>query len=537
MMKHSDRMAASPVVAGTAAPRQRPAVISAPVLRQRTVERPGPGVFGWAAAGYGRGLIVLLVVYLAVYGGVLIWTDGLPYGTDNNESFSVLWHAQNMANQDFFRSYWLTDEAFSPHPEAHPFVHTHQGNVPRLFGFLIYVLGARTIEAQIIVTTLTMGTLGVFLMYHFLSRIGGPVFALVTSLVFLTDYLFYAQWHVVTYRVWHGIFLFGGLTCVSGLIQTAHPRRWLLLTWLTFAGLFYYELIFVGLVSILCALYAVVSGWRRPLRVVLFGSFQVLGGLTALTILTFQLVGYLGWEGLKQDIYLTFLARNFADASIEDQVQAFYAAHNVAFWNNVLDSTPYRNVRALLGLMFGFHLQAWTPLLVAMVLVLVGGWLLGLAGWPSALLRTVRRYDASPLEAWLPAVPTWAPGRWSVRGLLRLRLGSAMVRTAMNVDVDLDQLVPSIVWWLLRAVPLTLAGHFALVRIVADRAFLGIPASAPPAVSLRVSVLLFLVALVVTIGGLLLFRQAGDGPATGRPEPGRVALATALLLLVGLLVP
>lgn len=495
----------------------------------------------WAAGGYGRGLLTLLAVYLVLYGGLLIWTDGLPYVSDNNESFSVFWHAQNMANQSFFRSYWLTDEAFSPLPEAHPFVHTHQGNVPRIFGLLLYLLGARTIEAQIVITTLTLGVLCVFLMYHVFTRMAGPRFALVTSLVFLTDYIFYAQWHIVTYRVWHGIFLFGGLACADRLFRATHPRRWLLVTWLTFAGLFYYELVFVAFASILCALYAVMFGWRQPRRVVLFGVMQALGGVTALGVLTLQLTAYLGWDGLKQDIYLTFVSRNFADPSIQAQVEAFYAANNVAFWKNVMDSTPYRTPQALLDVLLTFHLQVWTPLLQAMVLMVLTGWLLGLAGRPAGLMAWLRPRIGARVDWWRArwpgALPTLDPGSWSARGHLNVRVGPMMGRAYLSLGMEPAALLRTLLWWGLRVVPLTLAGHFTLVRITADRSFLGLPAEAPPAVSPSVSALLLGVALALTVGGLLLLRRSDGEVRHAGPELGRVALATALLLSVGLLLP
>src|SRR5713226_9269408 len=53
--------------------------------------------------------------YLTLYGWLLVATDFLPYVTDNNESFSSLWHAANMYNFGVGQSYGLADESFSPH--------------------------------------------------------------------------------------------------------------------------------------------------------------------------------------------------------------------------------------------------------------------------------------------------------------------------------------------------------------------------------------------------------------------------------------
>src|SRR5262249_40360729 len=94
--------------------------------------------------------------YAVVCGWLVVRSHGLPYVLDNNESFSSLHHAYNLYHFDFWKTCGLTDEAFSPDPEAHPFLYTHQGNFPRAFAFLIFVLGARTIESQVWITTFTV---------------------------------------------------------------------------------------------------------------------------------------------------------------------------------------------------------------------------------------------------------------------------------------------------------------------------------------------------------------------------------------------
>src|SRR5689334_12990764 len=102
-------------------------------------------------------LVLLLLLYVVAYGWILVSTDFMPYVMDNNESFSVLVHASNMQQFSFWKSCGLTDEAYGPDPAAHPFIHTHQGNMPRLFGFLFYVMGAKSIESPIVITTAVIG--------------------------------------------------------------------------------------------------------------------------------------------------------------------------------------------------------------------------------------------------------------------------------------------------------------------------------------------------------------------------------------------
>ena len=102
---------------------------------------------------------LLAALHLVLYGALLAWSGGVPYVFDNNESFSSLIHARNLYQFPLSDSMGLTDESFSPDPEAHPLVCTHQGNFPRAFAIVIYAAGARTIESQIVVTTMTVGSL------------------------------------------------------------------------------------------------------------------------------------------------------------------------------------------------------------------------------------------------------------------------------------------------------------------------------------------------------------------------------------------
>src|SRR5262249_9172871 len=130
------------------------------------------------------------------------------------------------------------------------------------FAFLIYVLGARSIQSQIIVTTFTIGVLGIFLIYEFFSRRATPLFGFVVALIFLTDYMLFAEWQVVTCRVWPGVLLFGALVCVERL---GRSRRWgwFALTVATFAALYYFDLVFVAFVALLTTLFAVFTYGTR----------------------------------------------------------------------------------------------------------------------------------------------------------------------------------------------------------------------------------------------------------------------------------
>src|SRR5260370_13395323 len=93
--------------------------------------------------------LVVLAAYVAVFGGMLIYSNFLPYTFDNNESFSAFWHARNMYEYGVASSSGLADESFSYDPAAHPYVYTHSAASPRLLAYLLYFLGIPSVALQI----------------------------------------------------------------------------------------------------------------------------------------------------------------------------------------------------------------------------------------------------------------------------------------------------------------------------------------------------------------------------------------------------
>jgi hypothetical protein len=305
----------------------------------------------------------LAVAYMLVFGWLLASTNFLPYVMDNNESFSSYWHALNLAQFDFFKSFGLTDEAYGFSAAAHPYVYTHQGNFPRLFNLLIYALGAHSIESQITVTTFTVGVAAIFMAYHFFSKIANPLFALVCCLLLITDYVLIAQWQVVTYRVWHEFFVFSSMLCVHRMAEGR--RYWTVLTVINFACLFYYEFVFVAFVSLASAFYAGFLCRHSPKKALGFWVLQAVGGITALSILALQLYLYLGWDDFKMDAYLTFVARNhFQDsAALLQRMQEFFDSRNIVFWYNLVDGSRFRTVFHFFASLLYFEIQVRTPFL------------------------------------------------------------------------------------------------------------------------------------------------------------------------------
>lgn len=472
---------------------------------------------------YASCLGALAAVYVALYGWLLVSTAYLPYVYDNTETFSALVHAQNLYQFDLFTSWGLTDEAYGPNPAAHPFVHSHQGNFPRLFAFLLLVLGARTAESQIVVTTFTIGALAVFLAFEFLARRAGPRFALLACLLFLTDYLFFAQWQVVTYRVWHVFFVFSSLLCVDG-IGGGRRRLWTALTFANFLSLFYYELIFVAYVAIFSALYA---GWqyRWRLRTALrFWGVQAAGGGLALLVLMLQGALFLGLRVFAEDLYLTYFARNLGgnDPALLERLDTFFRAHPIVFWFNLIDVRGMRTLPAYVGQLATWHFEALTPFLTLALGIVAVGWLLGAIPWRAPRVHGGRRPPGAPGSAWL------LRDRW--------RTPAGLVRLSLRIDTPVS-------WpgWLhgARAEVVRMAAVVALIGIpalllavtlVRDQAHLGLPQSQLSFLrqTRGLGYLWLMGAALLSVA--LAWAALPSWRAVARISPGRALLVGALLL-------
>jgi hypothetical protein len=378
---------------------------------RQTASRP------WWRTAYAAFLGALIIMYGVGYGAVLYATDGLPYVLDNNESFSTLLHATNMYTFGISKSFGITDEATGPNPEAHPYVHTHQGNFPRIFGFLIYALGARTIESQIVVTTFTVGTLVVLMAYHVFARLAGPLLAFVACLTLLSDYILVAQWQVNTYRVWQFFLVFSSLMCARGLGGDSR-RLWLGLTFVNALALFYCELVSVAFTSMLAGLFAISLYWRQPRRIIAWAVAHTAGGLSALFLLIFQLIAYLGWENFLVDIRLTFGARNFGaeNEELRNRIIQFYEQNNILFWHNFVDGAPLRSLAAFIDLHTRYVFQVYTPILTLVVLIVTVGWVLGLS-WGYGRVWWLRRWsgaDSHPAILRVRALNLYANVSWEI---------------------------------------------------------------------------------------------------------------------------
>jgi hypothetical protein len=314
------------------------------------------------------GWLAILLCYCAVFGGILLYSNFLPYTFEKNESFSTFWHAREMYEYGIAKNSGLPDKSLSYNAAGHGYVYTHAGASPQLFAYLLYVMGIRTVQLQIAVTVFTVGLLSFWFAYRFLAKISTRLYAMIACLMLMTDYIMFAQWHIGLWHVWKMFLLFGGLY----LAQRAASRKQayqLLVVYAFHAFLFYYETIFSVYVAAAVFLYFVFA--TRDYRLAFkFGVTQFAGALTAAAILLGHLVLQFGWEVVRTDIYSTFIGRNFATdpAAFLEVAWAFYAKHNIVFWFNVPDSGTYRNLLWALRVLFqdhAVHTAPWSLVVLA----------------------------------------------------------------------------------------------------------------------------------------------------------------------------
>jgi hypothetical protein len=337
-----------------------------------------------------------LILFFSVVFLLLFYCDFLPFGTDNNETFSSILHAKNMYLHGIGSTYGLTSETTSP-TDTVQFVYTHQGNVPRFYALLLYVFGARSAEAQILITSLTVGLASILFAHIYVERRVNSLFAFIFCGVLITDYIMSLQWFVNTWRVWHFFFFFSTLLLAHAFADSVSstPRTvvncGLLL--INFACLFYFELIFAMFVAIFFALYLAFLLRRQPRRLVLGLAVFGIGSVLAICLLFLQIVLYLGWQGFLTDLSYTFFSRNAAPAdlaSFRERVLGFMREHNIVFWDNFTSTNSgLKTPGEMLRLFFRFNLVTQTPALVLLSLLLTA------SAWLHAAANAL----------WLPTVP------------------------------------------------------------------------------------------------------------------------------------
>ena len=323
-----------------------------------------------------QGLWVLALVYGVLVTLYLIQYQGIPYVFDNNESFSSIVHAKNLLQFDFFKTYGLTDESFGVLEAAHPYVYTHQGNFPRLYAALLYVLGLKSIQWQIIGHLVTINTLALYFAYSYFSKKISPLFALIYCLILLTDYVMNFQWQFNTWRVWHCFFMFSSLMLVEKY-NDIDNKFYIPLLLLNFIALAYCEITYAIFIAILTSTLFIFKLrkfkiWFKPLSLIAIASAIGFG------ILIFQSILYFGgMSGFLSDLSFTFTARNknHADSmeftALVTQIWSFVEENHLVFWGNF--ATNAENLRSIISaikLFLRYNLMIYSPFLVLILILL-----------------------------------------------------------------------------------------------------------------------------------------------------------------------
>jgi hypothetical protein len=309
--------------------------------------------------GYG----ILFFVYITIFGWMLFAANGMPYVMDNNETYSSIVHAKSIHQFGLSSSKGLADETYSSSPEAHPYVHSHQGNYPRLFAWLIYELGATNTVLQILITTFTIGLAAILIAFAFISRIANSCFALIFCLVLISDYVFFSQWQVVTYRVWGTFVFFLQFFSIEQYLKKKNIR-WALVVFINTTLFCYGELIFAAFLGLFSFFWLTFRGWRDR-RQYFIGVFCLIAGLLlAISILIAQGISYLGFDNFVKDIKLTFFARNNFNLETLSLVEIsnFYKEHNVVFWENLVSRNQFINFQMFFKSIFSSFIDVYSPI-------------------------------------------------------------------------------------------------------------------------------------------------------------------------------
>jgi hypothetical protein len=327
------------------------------------------------ALTFRQGLWILALVYTVLATLYLIGYQGIPYVFDNNESFSSIVHAKNLIQFDFFKSFGLTDESYGLTESSHPYVYTHQGNFPRIFAALLYVLGLQSIEWQIIAHAVIINSIALYLAYYYFAKKISPVFALIYCLILLTDYVMNFQWLFNTWRVWHCLFMFSSLILVEKY-QDLSKKTFIFITLLNFACLAYFELafaIFVIVLSVALTIitYKNISRWLFPVSIAIIGAILGFGLLIAQDVLYFG-----GFSGFLNDLNFTFTARNQSPpnsmewAKVVSTIWDFVDSQRLVFWGNfVSTSENLRSPLVVFQTYIRYNLMVYSPFFLLILAV------------------------------------------------------------------------------------------------------------------------------------------------------------------------
>ena len=168
------------------------------------------------------------------------------------------------------------------------------------------------------------------------------------------------------------------------------------------------------------------------------------------------------------DLYITYLARNYAsqESQVYDNINAFYDLHHVIFWHNLVDSSRFRSIPAFFLVNFEYVIQLYSPILTLISFVVLIGFLLGLAGFPSWVQWSTSQGRPGVLDFKLGITTWWLAG--TGHGTMKLPAWTDWVRRHQRGLRPVATISS-------RAF-LAASVAFLLLTVLRDESFLGYPA-------------------------------------------------------------
>jgi hypothetical protein len=285
--------------------------------------------------------LCIAIIPSAIVFRMWLVTDGLPYNTDSNETFSAYVQGQSMLHFNPWANAFLTDDATGYHGGAHPFTYTHGPNLPRYFSALLYLLGVQDLEWQVLISAVVATLLSLwFIAQAFPEPLDNVptgsrlTLGMLVGALFATDFIGTLQFLGSLWRAWHFPLFWG---CVwAARTQPRWPIGFVL-----FFLVFQLEFLFAIFTAVTCFFYVLWThrgDWKRVLNGAYVG--MAMGAVASVAVFVTQLIVFYGIYGFLFDLQTTYVTRNTNQVTWES-IRDFYETHSVMMW----PSSPNLDVR------------------------------------------------------------------------------------------------------------------------------------------------------------------------------------------------
>ena len=287
-----------------------------------------------------RSAAIGVALVMFIYGVMILWifirSDGLPYGFDNNETFSNLIQGRNILEFSSTNPFLVTDESTAGVVNGHPYLYTHGQNFPRFVAAFLLFLGITGAETHMFLSAAAGGLVVILLIFLAVRRIAGAFVGTVSAAFAASSVLYFLQMAPNTWRIWQSIVLAATLYLVATKLSgTNRPRLWMSAA----AGISFLavsvELTFGLSIAAVLLLTSLVWQPLRSASTWLSALAGPVGFMLGAGLLFSQLLGTFGLGTTLDDLRYTFVSRN--RGGDESAAEAFFLENNIAFWRNSLE--------------------------------------------------------------------------------------------------------------------------------------------------------------------------------------------------------